>query len=290
MHNDKISLAAPDWFSQTVQRVAESRFFACDAVQLHYLSWGAEHSNKPALIFLHGFRGHAWWWAFIAPFFTAKYRVYALDFSGMGDSSHRDTYNYRVHASEINALVAHLKLDDITLVAHSFGGSRAFRAASEASQPFTRVIGIDAHMAFEGDVIDQNDPAPQRGMRFYSTLEEGMARFRLAPKQDLSEPYVLDHLAKHSLKQVDDQWSWKFDPYLHVPDFLSFDSADVLAKVHCPVDYIYGDQSSVVSAAMAERIYASVPQPGKLIAVPGGYHHLMASHPVALISVLQALL
>jgi pimeloyl-ACP methyl ester carboxylesterase len=290
MHNDDDPLAAPEWFSQTIQYAAESHFFKCDNIRLHYLSWGAEHSSKPALIFLHGFRGHAKWWAFIAPFFTSKYRVYALDFSGMGDSDHRENYNYHVHADEINAFVSHLSIEDVTLVAHSFGGGRAFRAASEASQPFTRVIGIDAHMAFEGDVIDQADPAPQRGLRLYSTLEEGMARFRLAPKQDCSEPYVLDYLARHSLKQVDDQWSWKFDPYMKVAEFLAFDAGKVLANVRCPVDYVYGDQSSVVSKAMAERIFSALPQPGRLIVVPGAYHHLMASHPVALLCTLQALL
>ena len=52
----------------------------------HYLEWG-DPSNARVMLLLHGFRGHAHWWDFVAPWFAAEYRVIAIDFGGMGDSS-----------------------------------------------------------------------------------------------------------------------------------------------------------------------------------------------------------
>lgn len=57
-----------------------------------------------------------------------------------------------------------------------------------------------------------------------------------------------------------------------------------------PVDYIYGEHSLVVNAARARRIVATLPRARNAIEIPDAHHHIMFDQPVALISVLQALL
>jgi pimeloyl-ACP methyl ester carboxylesterase len=61
--------AAPEWFTRAIAAPAESRFTEVDGTPIHYLSWNAADTHKPALLFAHGFRAHARWWSFIAPFF-----------------------------------------------------------------------------------------------------------------------------------------------------------------------------------------------------------------------------
>lgn len=285
-------VVAPEWFDRAIEHTPESYFFYHNDVKLHYLQWHDQHSanndQKPVLLFLHGFRGHARWWSFIAPFFTSKYSVYALDFSGMGDSG-SSHYHADNHAEEILAFIEHLSLSSITVVGHSFGGGRAFRAAARQPQHFKKIIAIDSHITFSDDQLG-TDPAPQLAAKFYSSKDIGLSRFRLVPAQSEQQAYLVDYIAKYSLKAIADQWTWKFDPALLVDDITSSNGEEILAAVHCQVDYIYCDQSAVVSRPRAEKIQRYLANPGHFIVVPGGHHHLMVSQPVALICTLQALL
>lgn len=46
----------------------------------------------------------------------------------------------------------------------------------------------------------------------YPDLETALQHFRLIPPQPTLHPYIVDHVARHSLRQVGGGWSWKFDP------------------------------------------------------------------------------
>lgn len=286
---DQAGHRVPDWYAWAREHCGQSEYFKHDGLRLHYRSWAQPGGDKPALLFLHGFRGHIGWWQFVAPFFSDRYQVYALDFSGMGDSDHRSRYDNDCHPGEILALIDHLGLASVTAVAHSFGGVRTFRACRQRPSAFARIVAVDAHVFFPGDTLGV-DPAPQRGQRFYPNLETAVSRFRLAPAQPLAQDYLIDTLARQSLRQSDRGWTWKFDPALSVNDFHLDDGDELLAGVSCPVDYFYGQDSVVVPESMARRIVAALPAARQLVMVPGGYHHLMMSHPEAVISTLQALL
>lgn len=282
------AVSAPRWFDQAIKNPGESGFFLFEETPIHYLSW-TDSKDKPALLFVHGFRGHARWWDFIAPYFTKHYQVFAIDLSGMGDSGHRKNYTYDVHSLEINALIEHLGLSSVTVVAHSFGGSRVIRSAALKPDLFSKVIMVDVHLFFEGDTLPA-DPVPQGTRRVYPDLETGVSRFRLAPEQPLKEPYIMDYIGRNSLIEADDGWTWKFDPYMESKPFIVLDGDELLRQVVCPIDFIYGDSSAIVDARMAERVLGHAKNPGKTIEIPGTYHHIMICHPEAMISTLLALL
>lgn len=290
----RIPATAPEWFRQALEKPVQSGFFSHADRNLHFLHWPrsdgqAPAASLPALVFIHGFRGHARWWGFIAPLFTEKYRVYALDLSGMGDSDAPQSYDTDTHSNDILAFIDHLAVAEVTVVAHSFGGARTFRAASKAPQRFKKIVAIDSYVGFGGGFAG-TDPAPQKGSKVYSTQEEGMERFRLIPPQPVVIDYACEYIAYHSLKRVESGWTWKFDPDLLVDHILRNDGDTILPQVQCPVDYIYGSESSVITAARAEQIQTLLANPGQFIKIAEGHHHIMLSHPLQLMAALQQLL
>jgi pimeloyl-ACP methyl ester carboxylesterase len=56
------------------------------------------------------------------------------------------------------------------------------------------------------------------------------------------------------------------------------------------VDFIYGEESKVVTAARAANLAGCLPHVQSVTAIPGGHHHLPISQPVALVAVLRLLL
>jgi pimeloyl-ACP methyl ester carboxylesterase len=89
---EKIAPVAGDWVQRMIDAPGRSGHLHSDDQLTRYLEWG-DSSNARVLMLLHGFRGHTHWWDFIAPWFARDYRVIAIDFAGMGDSSSRLKYS-----------------------------------------------------------------------------------------------------------------------------------------------------------------------------------------------------
>jgi len=284
--------AAPAWAAWALDRPGQSRRVKVDGAELHVLCWtngSKADAHKPPLLFVHGHRAHAHWWDFVAPHFTATHRVFAMDLSGMGDSDHRREYPADVGARDIAGLVRALGLAPVTVVGHSNGGLRAARACSDAPELFERVIAIDSYAVFEGG-RHPTEPERLRGDRVYPDLASALARYRLLPEQPHVEPWVLSHIARHSVREVEGGWRWKFDARMPAGPEYEDDGERLLAAVRCPVHYVYGGESAIVDDALARRIVRLLPRGRGPIVIPGGHHHLMLDQPVALIATLQALL
>ncbi|HVF16805.1 MAG TPA: alpha/beta hydrolase, partial [Steroidobacteraceae bacterium] len=138
--------SAPDWFTKALAAPTESHFANVDGTAVHYLSWNAGDVGKPGLVFAHGFRAHARWWSFIAPFFLSRFRVVALDFPGMGDSAARNEYEWSDFSKSIAGVIHHAGFERATLIGHSFGGSQVARACVEVPQLIERAIIIDSYI------------------------------------------------------------------------------------------------------------------------------------------------
>jgi alpha-beta hydrolase superfamily lysophospholipase len=81
---------APEWFARAVAEEPERSRVAVRGAEVEMLTWGKV--GAPGLLFLHGKGAHADWWSFVAPFFSAGYRVSAISWSGMGRSGRREAY------------------------------------------------------------------------------------------------------------------------------------------------------------------------------------------------------
>lgn len=102
-----------------------STFTTQDGTQIYFKDWG---KGKPVL-FSHGWPLDADMWDSQMNFLAERgYRVIAFDRRGFGRSEQPwEGYNYDTFASDINDLIEHLYLRDVTLVGFSMGGGDVTR-------------------------------------------------------------------------------------------------------------------------------------------------------------------
>jgi pimeloyl-ACP methyl ester carboxylesterase len=281
--------AEPEWFTWALGNPGTSHFIEANDNRLHFLAWNYEREDLPTLIFVHGFRGHARWWDFIAPFFAGAYRIIALDLSGMGDSGHRPSYGPGDLANDVIATIEATSRKPVIAIGHSYGGSRVLRACADRPELFEHLIIVDSYVLFEDDSAVR-EPAIIRGDRQYPDEASAIARFKLLPSQPYAMPCLVEYVARHSLRRQGDGYRWKFDPTLPAGGARETDGGAMLGRVVRPVDYICGGSSAVIKAERAERMVAALPDASGPIVIPNGYHHLMFDQPIALISTLRALL
>ncbi len=279
---------ADDW----VQRMIDSpgrpgRLTSGDHVT-HYLEWG-EPSNTRVLLLLHGFRGHAHWWDFVAPWFAEEYRVIAIDFGGMGDSSSRLKYSRSDFVGEVHATLKMIGPKEVTLVGHSFGGRIAVFVAHEYPQLLKRALIIDTNIGFADQPLRTR--FMQRPKKVYPDLATACARFRFVPDEPPILPRIMQHLAVHSIKPQDGGFVWKFDekPVGSV-GWEQVAEGELLKDIELPMDFIAGEFSEVVPPALAQRIGKALRNGRGPIVIPSAYHHVPVDQPLALVAAMRGLL
>ena len=281
-----MNVSAPSWFDLAMSQPRRSHFTEAGGTAVHYASWNAADTGKPPLVFAHGFLGHTHWWDFIAPFFTDRFRVFALDFSGMGDSGYRHEYSADIFVRDLVAVVDAIGSGPCVAVGHSFGGSRLLQACATFPDRLSHAIVLDSYFMLRGDRLPAVERRPPP--RPYPDWPTAVSRFRLIPEQDCGS-WLLDHLAQTSLRQTADGWVWRFDPKLR--DLKPVEGEeDLLTRITVPVSYVHAECSSVVSADRARHIVAAIPGAKGPITMPRAGHHMMLDQPLALVSLLRALL
>jgi pimeloyl-ACP methyl ester carboxylesterase len=256
--------------------------------QTHYLEWG-EPGNPRVMLLLHGFRGHAHWWDFIAPGFAKDYRVIAIDFCGMGDSSPRPQYSRASFVAEVHAMLQMIGSKSLTLVGHSFGGRIAVFVAHHYARLLERAIIIDTNIGFADRPLRTR--FGRRPKKIYPDLATAVGRFRFVPDEPPIEPRIMQHIARHSIKQQADGFTWKFDDLPaggigreETPE------GELLPSIELPMDFIAGEFSEVVPPQLADRIGQALRNGRGPIVIPSAYHHVPVDRPLALVAAMRALL
>jgi pimeloyl-ACP methyl ester carboxylesterase len=278
----------PVWFRRAIETPSESRFVDAAGARVHYLAWNAHERDKPPLLFLHGMRGHARWWSFIAPYFSERYRVFALDFSGMGQSEGRPAFDAEVFLEDIKAVIAAEGAEPFSLVAHSFGGTRALRLCADEPLLIKRAVILDSYAHFPSLEKEQPFITP-RPRKLYRSYEEARARYRLTPAEHAAAPYIVDYIAYHSIEQVEGGFRWRFADNLG-GTLIEVDGPAMLARIRVPVTCMHGALSRVTRNGRAQRIVDHIANARGSIAIPEAHHHLMLDQPLALIAALRTVL
>jgi pimeloyl-ACP methyl ester carboxylesterase len=282
-------VAGPAWFERAIAAPCRERSVEVEGCPIHYLAWG--DPARPGVLLVHGGAAHAHWWSFLAPLLADQYCVAAPDLSGHGDSGRRDAYSMALWARELVEVAAHADfVGPPVLVGHSMGGLAAIAAASLHGDRLAGAVIVDSPVRRPDPESDEG----QRGRSFrnpktYASLAEALARFRLVPEQPCDNPWVIDYIARHSLVETADGFTWKFDPGVFTHrDWKSLQP--YLTTVRCRIALLRGQYSLVVPPETGAYMYELLDRNAPLVEIPEAHHHLILDQPLAFVAALRALL
>jgi pimeloyl-ACP methyl ester carboxylesterase len=274
----------PAWFSAALATVPEHRAVKVDGCRIHLRCWGDE--QLPGLVFVHGGAAHSGWWDHVAPFFASSHRVVALDLSGHGDSEWRQHYDMSLWVSEVFAAAEAGGIRGRAIVVgHSMGGWVATTAGVEYADRLAGVVVLDSPF---------NDQPPEearlrqrrRATRVYRTREEAVDRFTTLPAQEVLLPYVREHIATQSLREVDGGWTWKFDPTMFGP---RQPMSELLPELRCRAA-LFRSEYGLVTREMATQMERLLDHRVEVVELPATGHHPMLDQPLPLVAALRTLL
>ncbi len=290
----QITAPAPPWFQSAIEQPVTSHYVEADGCPIHYLLWPGETPsvNQRGLLFVHGGGAHANWWRFIAPYFTRDFRVAAIDFSGMGESGERSDYTADQRVREIRAVLAHAELgDDPFVVAHSYGGYMMMRFGATYGAEIGGTVIVDSPIRHPESKADIPPPPEINRVRRYASFEEGLARFRLLPAQPCTNDFIVEFIARHSLKPLgESEWTWKFGLGTMRAERLEVLFHDELQRMTCRAALIYGQNSALVSRETAAYMSMLMGPDAPIVELPEAHHHVMLDQPLGFVAALRALL
>lgn len=214
----------------------------------------------------------------------------------MGQSDRRaEGYTVDIFAQEAIAAAHAAGLLDAArlpiIISHSLGGMAGMMAAALEQPLFRGLVLIDSPIRIDLNHLHDiraGAPKVRAEHRPFQTLEDGLARFRLSPPQQCENDFIADYIARKSLIKNQDGWHWHFDPRrVHIDTGRSLQLID---HVRCPVAYIHGERSAILSSQTLALSLAALPANTPTIAIPDAAHHVMIDQPLALVSALRALL
>ncbi len=279
----------PDWFRQAVTTPYREGSVSVKGTDIHYLEWGEQ--GLPGLVFVHGGGAHAHWWSYLAPFFSHRWHAVAFDLSGHGDSGRRQEYSHDLWAHEVISVAQEASFPGPpVVVGHSLGGIVTIETAASHGALIAGAVVIDSPV--RGPDPESREGAsgrsPFRAPGVYETKEEAVSHFRLIPAQPSENQYILDHIADHSVVEIDDGWTWKFDP--HVFDQTLVSLHEELAAVTGRIALLRGEHSVVVPEDVAEYMYELTGRNAPVASIPDAHHHLIVDQPLAFVAALRTLL
>jgi pimeloyl-ACP methyl ester carboxylesterase len=290
---DPLTLNFATFIERSLQRPGTSCRIQVEGISLHYLEWSGP-PGAPTLLLLHGYLAHAHWWDFVAPWLASDYRVIAADFGGMGESGQREQYSFAQFTAEITGLVQALGLASCIGIGHSFGGRALLHACGARPDLFARAIVVDSRLGTPEDPVRGFDEE-WRPKKRYADAGEALRRFVLKPIEP-APAVAMRHLGQMSIRQEPEGWTWKFDENV-TRVFQNrglvgpgVNDQAVLASLPTRVDFIYGEDSKVVTPARAAHLAGCLPDVRSVTQIPCAHHHLPVSQPVALVAALRVLL
>ena len=291
---------APEWFTAALAAAPVRSLHTVRDAQIEALSWG--RVGAPGLLLMHGNGAHANWWSFIAPLLADVYRVVALSWSGMGGSQWRDAYSEALYAEEAFTVAQATGVFDGPVkpifIGHSFGGFPTIYAAANGGERLGAVVLVDTPLRSREQRRARRERLGHDGQRsmpgrptvVYPTLAAAVQRFRLMPEQSCDNLFIVDHIARTSLRAVPSAgYTWRFDPYLW-SNYRQGDAEAQLRVARCPVALIWGDRSQLMPVEVVEHMQSLIAADSPAIAIANADHHVMLDQPLAFVAELRRLL
>ncbi|MFP4519298.1 MAG: alpha/beta fold hydrolase [Oceanicaulis sp.] len=283
-------LEAPAWFVSAQTDPVEFGRAPFEDGEIVWKAWGER--GRPGLVLIHGGTAHKGWWDALGPFLARQgRRVVAPDLPGMGESSWRDEYTLRNHAEAMWAAAGDAGADEAgapVFAGHSFGGFVTLKAATTIGDRLKAAIILDSPI--RKPEKQREGAPPRRGGRIYPDLASALTRFRLLPEQPCDNVWLVDHIARGSLKAEDGGWTWWFDPGIWAKlTYERRDPDEAARQLKCPLAFVRGEHSSLMGPETWDYM-KSVFTASPFVTVSNARHHLVLDEPLATVAAIDALM
>jgi non-heme chloroperoxidase len=237
-----------------------------DGVAIRYISAG--DTNKPVLLLIPGWAQTAIQWRKQISYFSAKYRVIAIDNRGFGDSD-KPERGYRVTrlAADLNDVILQLDLKDVSLCGHSMGCSiiwALWDTFVSSRSRISHIILVDQSSCMIIDPAWEEGVASSLGSIFTpSTAHEMGASLRGAEGSEYAAGF-LRSLFSPSLSEEDFVWvklQWsKMNPSNAATLLINHAAADwrdVIPTITVPT-LVFGAETSVFGVQSAQWVASQI--------------------------------
>ena len=272
----------PNWFWEAIDVEPVTKTVVVDECDVSYRHY--EAIGKPGMLLIHGMNAHSRWWDFIAPQLLDRYQVAAMDLTGMGDSDYRYEYSSNTYADEILAVLDDAKFGtDSIVVAHSFGGYMAVRAANKAPDRFKALVMVDSGIRHPDDPVPEQIWMSGARSKIYPDKETALNRFRVQPPQPCDNEFLLQYIARNSLMPVDGGWTWKFDEDLLTSLTDAERKPEEFQALTTTLGVIFGADSELFSRRTLEYMQELIAEPFLIKEIANAQHHLFLDQPQAFV-------
>jgi 3-oxoadipate enol-lactonase len=219
-------------------------FLETNGIELYY----EVHGSGPALLFAHGQGGnHLVWWQQV-PFFARQFTCITFDARAFGRSHDVDGKGRMSFGADVIALLEHLGVEDVRVVAHSMGGRVGIAVALRSNIPCRALVLSGTNGGAVDDAIRarQESAARERG--------PALGPHSVAPEFKTAEP------AKWFLYQA----IGRLNPprprdFLALPPGFRGSTSDRLAACGTPILYLVGEKDRITPPDMIEMCHRIVP-------------------------------
>lgn len=293
----------PGWFDAAMRVPRRETEVEVDGSPVRAYRWG--DPAMPGVVLAHGFLAHARSLCFIAPLLSDRFCVVAYDLSGMGDSPKHPHFRPEHRGMELIEVARDAGLFGGDrrpfIVAHSLGGHSGMTAIEQQPEAFGGLVICDM-MLMRPSVAERyfdagrpiSWPAKETPHKVRPDLASILERYRLMPEQPIANPFLLEYIARHSVRAVDGGYVWKFDPAVRVTDGHPAEwwIAQPQRFVDLPIRkaFVFGERSRVFPADSLAYLREISDGAFPLVGIPDAHHHLMVDQPLALASALRAIL
>lgn len=256
-----------------------------------YLDWGPTEAQS--IVLLHGGGQSAHTWDACCLLLARRYRCFALDQRGHGDSdwSAEGAYGFDDHAGDVAGFIDKLGLRAPLLMGMSMGGINATAYATRHASKLRALVSVDVGPDVRFEAVERL----MRGLaayRFFTSPED--AATRLGALGARRPRALLQATLAQNLRQCDDQrWTWKYDPRTlserTAREILDPRQAlwERMSAITCPTLVIRGADSEIFAPADADRLTRALPR-GSCVTVPAARHSVQTDNPKGLVAAVEA--
>jgi pimeloyl-ACP methyl ester carboxylesterase len=231
----------------------ESGYAPVNDIQMYYAIYG---QGEP-LILLHGGLGNADYWANQVPAFSERYKVIVADSRGHGRSTRSDQpYSYELMASDVIALMDHLKIDKASLVGWSDGGIIGLDIAMKHPERLDKLFAFGANYNPSGL---RDDVANSTVFNAY--IEKAGKDYELLSKTPTEYEAFLN--------AIGEMWATQ-------PNY----TAEQLKSISVPTMIADGEHDEGIKQEHTKEMASLIPG-AKLLIMPGVSHFAMWQQPEA---------